>query len=85
MMASYGFFELKAAENEKLLHFLKNNKSFSKVTQENGLITAFLNEEMNSEVLNRSLMEQGIALSHLVKRKESLEEQFLALTNNAAN
>ena len=85
MMASYGFFELKAAESEKLLYFLKNNKSFNKVTQENGLITAFLNEEMNSEVLNRSLMEQGIALSHLVKRKESLEEQFLALTNNAAN
>lgn len=85
MMASFGFFELKASDNEKLLAFLKNNKSFSKITQENGLITAFLNEEMNSEVLNRSLMEQGISLSHLVKRKESLEEQFLALTNNAAN
>jgi ABC-2 type transport system ATP-binding protein len=29
-------------------------------------------------------MEKGIILSHLVKRKESLEEQFLALTNNEA-
>lgn len=85
MMASFGFFELKASDNEKLLTFLKNNKSFSKITQENGLIIAFLNEEMNSEVLNSSLMQQGISLSHLVKRKESLEEQFLALTNNAAN
>lgn len=85
MMASFGFFELKASDNEKLLTFLKNNKSFSKITQENGLIIAFLNEEMNSEVLNSSLMQQGISLSHLVKRKESLEEQFLTLTNNAAN
>ncbi|MBD0779138.1 ATP-binding cassette domain-containing protein [Maribacter sp. ANRC-HE7] len=85
MMASYGFFELKSSNTDMLLTFLKNNHSFSKVTQENGLITAFLSEEMNSEVLNRSLMDKGIVLSHLVKRKESLEEQFLALTKNEAN
>ena len=85
LMASYGFFELKSGTTDSLLAFLRNNKSFSKViTNENGIITAFLSEEMNSEVLNRSLMEKGIVLSHLVKRKESLEEQFLALTNNEA-
>jgi ABC-2 type transport system ATP-binding protein len=85
LMASYGFFELKSGTTDSLLAFLRNNKSFSKViTNENGIITAFLSEEMNSEVLNRSLMEKGIILSHLVKRKESLEEQFLALTNNEA-
>lgn len=85
LMASYGFFELKSGTTDSLLTFLRNNKSFSKViTNENGIITAFLSEEMNSEVLNRSLMEKGIVLSHLVKRKESLEEQFLALTNNEA-
>lgn len=85
MMASYGFFELKSSNTDMLLSFLKNNHSFSKVTQANDLITAFLSEEMNSEALNRSLMEKGIVLSHLVKRKASLEEQFLALTNNASN
>ncbi len=85
MMASYGFFELKSGNTDGLLQFLENNDSFGKVTQENGLITAFLKEEMNSEVLNRSLMEKGIILSHLVKRKESLEEQFLALTKTQAN
>ncbi|PIF00256.1 MAG: ABC transporter ATP-binding protein [Maribacter sp.] len=85
MMASHGFFELKSDNTDKLLTFLGNNDSFSKVTQSNGLITAFLNEEMNSEVLNRSLMDEGIVLSHLVKRKESLEEQFLTLTNNVPN
>lgn len=85
MLASHGFFELKSSDNTKLLAFLENNNSFSKTKNENGLITAFLKEEMNSEVLNRSLMEQGIVLSHLVQRKESLEEQFLTLTENAAN
>ncbi|MBT8301329.1 MAG: ATP-binding cassette domain-containing protein [Maribacter sp.] len=85
MMASHGFFELKSSDNAKLLAFLENNSGFSKIKNENGLITAFLKEEMNSEVLNKSLMEKGIILTHLVKRKESLEEQFLTLTNNAAN
>ena len=85
MMASHGFFELKSSDNAKLVAFLENNNSFSKIENENGLITAFLNEEMSSEVLNRSLMEQGIVLSHLVQRKESLEEQFLTMTKNAAN
>lgn len=85
MLASHGFFELKSSDNTKLVAFLENNNSFSKIKNENGLITAFLKEEMNSEVLNRSLMEQGIVLSHLVQRKESLEEQFLTLTETAAN
>ena len=85
MMASHGFFELKSSDSLKLLAFLENNNSFSKIKNENGLITAFLKEEMNSEVLNRSLMEKGIVLSHLVQRKESLEEQFLTLTETAAN
>ena len=85
LMASHGFFELKSGNTDSLLAFLKSNPSFSKVTTNgNGLITAFLSEEMNSEVLNRTLMEKGIVLSHLVKRKESLEEQFLALTKNEA-
>ena len=83
MMASHGFFELKSGNTDALLAFLNNNESFNKVTtDENGLITAFLSEEMNAEVLNRNLVEKGIVLSHLVMRKESLEEQFLALTKN---
>ncbi|WP_041632988.1 ABC transporter ATP-binding protein [Maribacter sp. HTCC2170] len=85
MMASHGFFELKSNDNPKLKTFLASNESFGKIKDDGGLITAFLTEEMNSEVLNRNLMDQGIVLSHLVKRKESLEEQFLALTKNEAN
>ena len=48
----------------------------------NGTLTAYLKEEMDAESLNKMLFEKGITLSHLVKRKESLEEQFLTLTKN---
>ncbi len=82
MKATHGFFELKTNQTEALTNFLETTASFGQVKIENGLITAFLKEEMNAEELNKSLFEKGIFLSHLVKRKESLEEQFLELTKN---
>ncbi|WMI67847.1 ABC transporter ATP-binding protein [Mangrovimonas sp. YM274] len=82
MINSYGFFELKASEESKLLMVLENNPAFGKLKTENGLITAFLNEPMEASTFNKFMFEQGITLSHLVKRKESLEEQFLQLTDN---
>lgn len=81
MLASHGFFELKSDQNEILMDFLGKNASFGTVKEENGLIKAILKEEMDAMALNRQLFEKGIVLSHLVKRKESLEEQFLTLTN----
>jgi ABC-2 type transport system ATP-binding protein len=82
MLASHGYFELKTAAMEKLMVYLEKNASFGEVKRENGMLHVFLREEMGAEELNRQLFEQGIVLSHLVKRKESLEEQFLALTKN---
>ena len=66
-----------------LKSYLEKNASFGEVKIENGMLTAFLKEEMNALELNQTLFSQGIVLSHLVKRKESLEEQFLALTKNS--
>lgn len=83
MLASHGFFELRTDSSEQLLKFLEENDSFGEVKQENGLITAFLEREMNAVELNKQLFASGIVLSHLVKRKESLEEQFLTLTENS--
>ncbi len=85
MLASFGFFELKTEQADGLLAYLKTNPIFGNIKIENGLITAFLKEEMKAEVLNKILYEKGIYLSHLVKRKESLEEQFLTLTKNLSN
>jgi ABC-2 type transport system ATP-binding protein len=82
MLASHGFFELKCDDNAKLAHVLKANNAFSEIKNENGLVTAILNQEMEANSLNAALFKEGIVLSHLVKRKESLEEQFLLLTKN---
>ena len=43
---------------------------------------AYLEEAMEPSELNRLMFDKGITLSHLVKQKESLEEQFLEITNN---
>lgn len=81
MNASHGFFELKTSNVEKLIALLEKNPSISKINSKDNLVTAFLSEPMEAEVLNQYLMEHAVVLSHLVKRKESLEEQFLQLTN----
>lgn len=85
MLASHGFFELKSSNMDHLESFIQGSPSFSKIQRDNGQITAFLKEEMSAEVLNRLLFEEGIVLSQLIKRKESLEEQFLALTKSQNN
>lgn len=81
MLASHGYFELRAEDQDKLREFLGQNDSFSHVEAENGLLMAYLSEPMDAQTLNRLCYEHRIVLSHLVKRKESLEQQFLTLTN----
>ncbi len=85
MNASFGFFELKANETEKLLALLEEHPAIGKVTLKEGLVTAILNEPLDAEAINSYLFSKGIVLSYLIKRKESLEEQFLQLTNQTSN
>ena len=80
MLASHGFFELKCDNNERLIGLLKEHGGFSEIKQEMGLVFAFPKEEMNAHELNSHLFEHGLVLSHLLKKKESLEEQFLTIT-----
>ncbi|TDU42663.1 ABC-2 type transport system ATP-binding protein [Gelidibacter sediminis] len=82
MISSHGFFELKSAQQDTLISFLQSNPDFLSVKVEGDLITAFLNQPMDASIFNTLMFEKGITLSHLVKRKESLEEQFLKLTDN---
>ncbi|WP_445384498.1 ABC transporter ATP-binding protein [Robiginitalea sp. IMCC44478] len=82
MMASHGYFELKSETPERLLEFLKSSDDFVNIKNEDGLIIAYLAEPMEAAFLNDTCFKNKIVLSHLVKRKESLEKQFLTLTNN---
>ncbi|PIB28077.1 ABC transporter ATP-binding protein [Maribacter sp. 4U21] len=85
MLASHGFFELKTDNGDKLISILNADGRFGEIKKEGELITAFLKEEMDAKSFNKTLFDKGIILSHLVKRKESLEEQFLTLTKNQSN
>ncbi|MGS2726655.1 ABC transporter ATP-binding protein [Psychroserpens sp. BH13MA-6] len=82
MISSHGFFELKSENHDALIKVLESDDAFGTVKVEAGLITAFLNEPMEAQTFNKLMFENGIILSHLVKRKESLEQQFLQLTDN---
>ena len=81
MIASYGFFELKSKDQNGLIKLLESDERFGNIKIENDLITAFLNEPMDAAEFNTFMFKKGITLSHLVKRKQSLEEQFLQLTD----
>jgi ABC-2 type transport system ATP-binding protein len=81
MISSHGFFELKCNNQEALIKLLEINPVFGKIKVQDTLVTAFLNEPMKSDEFNKLLFEKGIILTHLVQRKESLEEQFLQLTD----
>ncbi|TBN06402.1 ABC transporter ATP-binding protein [Hyunsoonleella flava] len=82
MISSHGFFELKCNNQKGLLDVIEKDPVFGKVKVEDDLITAFLNQPLSSEDFNKQLFKEGIVLTHLVQRKESLEEQFLQLTDN---
>ncbi|PTX42356.1 ABC-2 type transport system ATP-binding protein [Christiangramia gaetbulicola] len=81
---SFGFFELKATDMTKLEELLRTHPKIGNITEKEGTLTAILDEPMEAEEINRFLFEKGLSLSYLNKRKESLEEQFLQLTNQTA-
>ncbi len=83
MIASYGLFELKVdGETSKLVELLSNFEGIGTVKIEDDKIIATLSKAINATEINNYLFKNGVVLSHLVKRKPSLEQQFLTLTNN---
>ncbi len=81
MISSHGYFELKADDNTALRNFLETHDAFGKITEDHSILKVFLNEPLEALEFNKLMFEKGIVLSHLVKRKQSLEEQFLQLTD----
>ena len=83
MTASKGLFELKVEINQtEFLTLLEKHPSISKVHLDHETYIATLGEEMSAAEMNRYFFENGFIVSHLVKRKPSLEQQFLDLTSN---
>lgn len=81
MSSNEGFFELQSDDNAALKTALGSHPSVEKIVQEEDKVCVYLNGPLEASALNRFLAEKNIYLNHLVKRKNSLEEQFLELTN----
>ncbi|WP_281847898.1 ABC transporter ATP-binding protein [Olleya namhaensis] len=82
MISSNGFFELKSENTDDLVNYLEAHPNIKSTKILEGLVTAFIDQPMSAAAFNKELLEKGILLSHLVLRKESLEEQFLQLTDD---
>jgi ABC-2 type transport system ATP-binding protein len=82
MIENNSFFELQSDNNEQLKLALQNHPSVEKTIDEEGKVLIYLKQDIAAKELNAYLFEQKIVLEHLVKRKNSLEEQFLELTKN---
>ena len=83
IISQEGFFELMSNDLHHLKATLEKHGNFKNIVLEDGKITAYPTEPMDADVLNTYLFKESIVLTHLVKRKKSLEEQFLVLTENA--
>ncbi len=83
MTASKGIIELYSEDQQdQLIALLNEHHAISTVKKEEHKLVAVLKEDLSAKELNAFLFENGIVLSHLIKRKPSLEQQFLNLTNN---
>ncbi|MCU0349317.1 MAG: ABC transporter ATP-binding protein [Flavobacterium sp.] len=82
MLDQISFFELQANDIQKLQTVLATHPEIEKMVEQNGKLLVYTKKELIASDLNAFLFQNNIALDHLVKRKNSLEEQFLQLTNN---
>jgi ABC-2 type transport system ATP-binding protein len=82
MSAHEGFFELQSDDLSVLKSALENHPAVEKIEESNGKLLVYLKAPLEAVDMNRYLFEKNIVLNHLVKRRHSLEEQFLELTSN---
>ena len=84
MSTSFGLIEVgTVSPKNELFSALKNYEGIASVKEENELIILKLDKDISSAELNNFLMKKNIILSHLVKRKPTLEQKFLSLTNDS--
>ncbi len=83
MTASHGIIEIESqAPRKAIFEALKDLEGIQSVQEDGERIFLKLNKDLSASELNRMLMQKDIQLSHLVKRRPTLEQQFLTLTNN---
>ncbi|NGZ89638.1 ABC transporter ATP-binding protein [Psychroflexus maritimus] len=83
MKASYGFIELASENQEQLVQLLQNLPEVKDINQtEYKFVKAILKSELKPAEINQLCFEKGIVLTHLQWKKDTLEDNFLALTKS---
>lgn len=82
MSTTNGVIELQSKDNKSLLNILEKFPNIDSSKEEEGKVIIRSKSNIDPSELNKFLTENGIYLTHLVKRNHSLEEQFLQLTGN---
>ena len=75
------FFELQSDNNQALEIVLNQHPNVEKIEIVDDKLLCYVNADIQAADLNKFLVAKSIFVSHLVKRKHSLEEQFLELTS----
>ena len=73
--------EIASDDMDKLKYALSNIKFISNIKKEGEILTANIHPEKTMYDLNKILVKEEIIVTHLTKRKRSLEKQFLELVN----
>ncbi|MQP24122.1 ATP-binding cassette domain-containing protein [Flavobacterium sp. LMO8] len=81
MLANEGFFELQADNFDDMIQAVSQHPSVDKIEIQDGKALVYLKATLEAGELNQYLFNKNIVLTHLLKRRTSLEEQFLKLTN----
>ncbi|MGD1998182.1 MAG: ATP-binding cassette domain-containing protein, partial [Flavobacteriaceae bacterium] len=82
LTSSHGYFELASSDQNQLIELLKNHTDISEIKHKKDMVLAYLNKDVTAEMMSRYLIEHHCIPTHLIKKHERLETQFLALTKN---
>lgn len=81
---SFGYIDLKTdTKLTDLKELLSNFDGISSQKEKDKMLTLYLEKDISTKEINQFCFANGIILTHLVKRKPSLEKQFLSLTANS--
>ncbi|MEO9952928.1 ATP-binding cassette domain-containing protein [Nonlabens sp.] len=81
MNRNHGSIFIDSSDRKILYNFIKNKPYAGTITTHDNGLEVKLYEPVDNAQINKDAFESGIILSKLVHRKQSLEDQFIELTN----
>jgi ABC-2 type transport system ATP-binding protein len=83
LLSPHGILEIGAKDLKKLIAHFEHFSAFGAIKTLGDIIEVELIEQVDTSLVNTYFMQQGIALTHLVKRNQKLEQQFIDLVKDA--